>query len=273
MQEILPYGDATEIGEKGINLSGGQKARVALARAVYQNYDVYLLDDPLSAVDSHVGKWIFDNVIGPDGILRNKTRVLVTHGVGFLKYADQVIMMEGGTKYILSTILPFLQTLHLDGRMAEVGTFPELLSKKGKLARLIEDGKTKKERANDHVEESSEQVESPREFDDIEEYDDNFSAAGNALSDNPTLDAVAYDRQMSTISQVATHSSLRRRDSHKTSASSNLGLGRSVSREAVNASKDQFTKDKLIQKENIETGRVGVIYWQIPLFQTASCAI
>uniref|UniRef100_A0A0M3IWN3 ABC transporter domain-containing protein n=1 Tax=Ascaris lumbricoides TaxID=6252 RepID=A0A0M3IWN3_ASCLU len=56
---ILPQGDSTEIGEKGINLSGGQKARVSLARAVYQNYDVYLLDDPLSAVDSHVGKHIF----------------------------------------------------------------------------------------------------------------------------------------------------------------------------------------------------------------------
>jgi ATP-binding cassette subfamily C (CFTR/MRP) protein 1 len=96
VQEILPHGDATEIGEKGVNLSGGQKARVALARAVYQNYDVYLLDDPLSAVDSHVGKWIFDRVIGPSGILRNKTRVVVTHGVGmFLQCADQVILMEG----------------------------------------------------------------------------------------------------------------------------------------------------------------------------------
>lgn len=59
---ILPHGDLTEIGEKGINLSGGQKARVSLARAVYQNYDVYLLDDPLSAVDSHVGKHIFEKV-------------------------------------------------------------------------------------------------------------------------------------------------------------------------------------------------------------------
>lgn len=61
---MLANGDQTEIGEKGINLSGGQKQRISLARAVYADTDVYLLDDPLSAVDSHVGKHIFDNLIG-----------------------------------------------------------------------------------------------------------------------------------------------------------------------------------------------------------------
>merc|ERR1711949_91066 len=79
--EILPAKDETEIGEKGINLSGGQKQRVSLARAVYSDADIYLLDDPLSAVDSHVGKHIFDKVIGPDGCLSSRTRVLVTHAV------------------------------------------------------------------------------------------------------------------------------------------------------------------------------------------------
>lgn len=71
---MLPAGDQTEIGEKGINLSGGQKQRVSLARAVYNDADIYYLDDPLSAVDSHVGKHIFENVIGPTGILKKKVQ-------------------------------------------------------------------------------------------------------------------------------------------------------------------------------------------------------
>ena len=70
--KIMPAGDKTEIGEKGINLSGGQKQRISLARALYSNADIYILDDPLSAVDSHVGKHIFDNVIGPNGMLKEK---------------------------------------------------------------------------------------------------------------------------------------------------------------------------------------------------------
>ncbi|GBM74838.1 Multidrug resistance-associated protein 1 [Araneus ventricosus] len=69
---VLPGGDYTEIGEKGVNLSGGQKQRISIARAVYQDADIYLLDDPLSAVDSHVGAHIFHHVIGPDGVLQNK---------------------------------------------------------------------------------------------------------------------------------------------------------------------------------------------------------
>ena len=70
-------GDMTEIGEKGINLSGGQKSRISLARAVYSNADIYLMDDPLSAVDAHVGKDIFDNVIGPNGLLKEKVFFLL----------------------------------------------------------------------------------------------------------------------------------------------------------------------------------------------------
>ncbi|CDH53086.1 abc metal ion [Lichtheimia corymbifera JMRC:FSU:9682] len=99
--DILSAGDQTEIGERGINLSGGQKARVSLARAIYARADIYLLDDPLSAVDAHVGKHIFEHVIGPNGILRNKARVLVTHGIAFLHKVDNVVMLREG-KIILN---------------------------------------------------------------------------------------------------------------------------------------------------------------------------
>lgn len=94
--QMLPGGDQTEIGEKGINLSGGQKQRVSLARAVYSKADIYLLDDPLSAVDSHVGKHIFEHVIGPKGILAGKTRLLVTHGITYLPSVDNILVMDGG---------------------------------------------------------------------------------------------------------------------------------------------------------------------------------
>ena len=91
--EVLPAGDETEIGERGINLSGGQKQRVALARAVYSDADIYLLDDPLSAVDVHVGKHLFEHVIGPRGILRHKTRLLVTHNVHYLPQCDLIVCL------------------------------------------------------------------------------------------------------------------------------------------------------------------------------------
>lgn len=93
---MLPGGDQTEIGEKGINLSGGQKQRISLARAVYSGADIYLFDDPLSAVDSHVGKHIFDNVFGENGLLKGKTRLLVTHAVVYLPKVDEIYVMVNG---------------------------------------------------------------------------------------------------------------------------------------------------------------------------------
>jgi ATP-binding cassette, subfamily C (CFTR/MRP), member 1 len=92
--EILPAGDTTEIGEKGINLSGGQKARISLARAVYQDSDIILMDDPISALDANVRKKIFKYVF--QGVLKEKTRVLVTHAVDFVHLADRIIIMKQG---------------------------------------------------------------------------------------------------------------------------------------------------------------------------------
>lgn len=92
--EMLPAGDVSEIGEKGINLSGGQKHRVALARAVYAHADIYLLDDPLSAVDAHVGRHLFDKCICR--YLEATTRVLVTHQLQYLPAADWVVVISQG---------------------------------------------------------------------------------------------------------------------------------------------------------------------------------
>lgn len=92
--EILPAGDSTEIGEKGINLSGGQKARVSLARAVYSEAEIILMDDPISALDANVKKKIFKEVF--QGLLKNKTRILVTHAVDFLHLADRLVIMKDG---------------------------------------------------------------------------------------------------------------------------------------------------------------------------------
>ena len=92
--KVLDYGDQTEIGEKGINLSGGQKARVSLARALYSEPDIFLLDDVLSAVDIHVGTYIMERCFLEH--LAGKTRVLITHNLDYLKYVDYIYMMEDG---------------------------------------------------------------------------------------------------------------------------------------------------------------------------------
>ena len=93
--EMLPNGEETEIGEKGINLSGGQKARVSLARAAYSGADIVLMDDSLSAVDSHVGKKLLDRCL-LHGPLADKTRVLVTHALHVLDKTDYIYVMDEG---------------------------------------------------------------------------------------------------------------------------------------------------------------------------------
>ena len=116
--EILPQRDNTFIGERGVTLSGGQKQRVAIARAVYASADVYLLDDPLSAVDNHVGSALFEQVLGSTGVLGKSTRVLVTNALQYLPKADRVVVIE-------------------EGRIAEVGTYDELMSKGLNFASLM----------------------------------------------------------------------------------------------------------------------------------------
>ncbi|KAJ4815042.1 Multidrug Resistance associated Protein 1 [Rhynchospora pubera] len=102
-------GDLSRIREKGVNLSGGQKARVALARAVYHNADIYLLDDILSAVDSQVALWILNNILlGP--LMNHKTRVLCTHNLQAISAADMIVLMEKGTVKWAGTSADFLSS-------------------------------------------------------------------------------------------------------------------------------------------------------------------
>lgn len=91
---LLPGGDLTEIGERGVNISGGQKQRVSIARAVYAGADVYLFDDPLSALDAHVARQVFDSCLKDE--LRNKTRVLVTNQLHFLSRVDKIVLIHRG---------------------------------------------------------------------------------------------------------------------------------------------------------------------------------
>jgi ABC-type glutathione transport system ATPase component len=112
----LPAGDETEIGERGINLSGGQKQRVSLARAIYSDKPIYLLDDPLSAVDANVGRHIFEECVR--GCLRGKTILFVTHQLQYLPQCDRVLYMK-------------------DGRIAEEGSYAELVERDGGLMALL----------------------------------------------------------------------------------------------------------------------------------------
>lgn len=91
----FPHGDATVVGDKGAALSGGQKARINLARAIYYDADIYLLDDPLSAVDASVGRLLFEKCVMEH--LSSKIRILVTHQLQYLKYADHIVVMKEGS--------------------------------------------------------------------------------------------------------------------------------------------------------------------------------
>ncbi|XP_014296337.1 probable multidrug resistance-associated protein lethal(2)03659 [Microplitis demolitor] len=91
---LFPYGDKTIVGERGVSLSGGQRARINLARAVYSDAPIFLLDDPLSAVDAHVGKHMFEECV--EKYLNGKTRILVTHQIQFLSNVEKIIVMKDG---------------------------------------------------------------------------------------------------------------------------------------------------------------------------------
>uniref|UniRef100_A0A8C1S8G4 ABC-type glutathione-S-conjugate transporter n=1 Tax=Cyprinus carpio TaxID=7962 RepID=A0A8C1S8G4_CYPCA len=227
--EVLPGGDQTEIGEKGINLSGGQRQRVSLARALYSDADVYLLDDPLSAVDAHVAKHIFDKVIGPEGALKGKTRILVTHGISFLPQVDNILVM-------------------VDGRVSEMGSYQDLLKQNGAFAEFLR---------NYSLEDIIEDDEVTVHFDTVEEEfpEDALSNHTDMVDNEPVVNEARrqFMRQMSIMSNDLENPkkmSRRRRCSERKHPESPT-------------EKKELKVDKLIQAETTETGRVKFkVYWE-----------
>ncbi|XP_037602742.1 multidrug resistance-associated protein 9-like [Sebastes umbrosus] len=134
--KILPYSDQTEIGERGLNLSGGQKQRISLARAVYSNRDIFLLDDPLSAVDAHVGKHIFEECIKKG--LQGKSVILITHQLQYLEFCDDILVLD-------------------DGEVREAGNHQALMEANGRYAQLITDYQMEKSETQNEEEEVSPQ--------------------------------------------------------------------------------------------------------------------
>ncbi|KAK8780150.1 hypothetical protein V5799_018514 [Amblyomma americanum] len=124
--EMLMDGDKTEIGQKGVNLSGGQRQRVSLARAVYLDKDIYLLDDPLSAVDAQVCSKIFNKVIGPRGILQGKTRIFVTNNLSLLSHVDVVVFLD-------------------NGKIVDYGLYRDLMSRGGEFSRVVREYSRKRD--------------------------------------------------------------------------------------------------------------------------------
>jgi len=137
----LPGGDLTEIGERGINLSGGQKQRVSIARALYSNKKFYIMDDPLSAVDSHVGKHIFEQ--GVQGYLKGKTIFLVTNQLQFLPQADNIIVLA-------------------EGRMVDFGPFKDLMQRCKELQKIMKEFGDVDSKEEKKQEKAKEELTSPK---------------------------------------------------------------------------------------------------------------
>ncbi|XP_047558417.1 ATP-binding cassette sub-family C member 2 [Lutra lutra] len=218
--EVLPGGDLAEIGEKGINLSGGQKQRISLARATYQNSDIYVLDDPLSAVDAHVGKHIFNKVLGPNGLLKGKTRLLVTHSIHFLPQVDEIVVLEHGT-------------------ILEKGSYSSLLAKKGSFAKIL---KTFTKQTGPEEEATINE--------DTEEDDD--------CGLMPSVEEIPEDvSSLTTKRENSLHRTLSR--SSRSNSRHRKSLRNSLKTRNVNTLKEEeetVKGQKLIKKEFIQTGKV-----------------
>ncbi|KAI9807281.1 MAG: hypothetical protein M1833_000024 [Piccolia ochrophora] len=230
--QTLPDGDDTEVGERGISLSGGQKARLTLARAVYSRADIYLLDDVLSAVDQHVGKHLIRAVLGRDGILKGKTRVLATNSIPVLMEADFITLLR-------------------EGKVLEKGTYQQLMAMRGEISNLVrtsnnQDGEETEE-GSDESEESSTVAASA------------FTPDGEVEDDQQGLSELVPIKSADQESRKYSSSSLRR-----PSAASSHGRRRKL----VDA-EDGRTEAKTNQSK--EFSEKGKVKWQVYAEYAKSC--
>ncbi|XP_066983087.1 ATP-binding cassette sub-family C member 3-like [Macrobrachium rosenbergii] len=243
--EMLPGGDLTEIGEKGINLSGGQKQRISLARAAYSNAEIILLDDPLSAVDAHVGRHIFQNLIGPKGLMTGKTRILVTHAIWVLPQVDEIFVVR-------------------DGSVVERGTYNQLLSQGGNFAQfLLQHINTK-----DSIDE---------EDNELDELCDQLEGtpSGQALLRQLSRHSKAEDGRVGTIKRRRRNSSTGSSRHHSesenelTGSSKNLLKG-SLPADGIKSNDAKKNGQILIHEEKVEIGKVK---WKVYQFYAQSIGL
>lgn len=178
----LPDGDMTVVGEKGISLSGGQKARISLARAVYSRADIYLLDDILSAVDHHVGKNIIKNVLSKEGLIGSKTKILATNSVSVLHDAAKIVLLK-------------------DGSIVESGNFDEVMSRKSDLAALITEFGKKSEEEPASESGTPQQANSIAEVEEVNDSDEvtQFTTLEAKIIE-ASQDIAEYQRRASVVS-------------------------------------------------------------------------
>lgn len=231
-------GDQTQVGEKGISLSGGQKARLSLARAIYSGADLYLLDDPLAAVDEHVGKHLIDHVFGPSGMLLLKCKVLVTNLVHFLDIADNITLLENGAiKEVASN--ESLAALSEEEKLKS--SIAQLISQFGKREKKEEDQEKAAEEAKPMTISDSVATESSNE---VEQFD------GRELAGKVVDDAASIDDRGSVI----TGTSLRR--------ASSVSLSEAV----VTYDTERDTEER---KEKMQRGNVK---WSVYLAYAKACS-
>jgi ATP-binding cassette subfamily C (CFTR/MRP) protein 1 len=237
---ILPDGDQTEVGEKGISLSGGQKARLQLARAVYARADVYIFDDILSAVDQHVGRHIINQVVGPRGLLRSKTRILATNSIPVLKEANHILMLRGG-------------------HIVEEGSYWDACAKDGEIASLIKTVKS-----------SSEQTGSPGSPGDSATSSPIKATSGLDSEDDSDDDLVSSFAEKTSFEDEKDDFT-RPLPNIRNSINKSSKKGKGDEEMALLPMSDQPKPKELVSRQTKETSAKGKVKWSVYLAYARAC--